>query len=78
MITHGQAGDLLIPHSPLYQGFFGRMFRNLPAFVPEGAKEEDKVENLRELGGQMHETQEEAPKTPKPQNPSCDEVAESA
>jgi hypothetical protein len=35
MPKHGQTiDDIILPHSPFYQGPYGRMFRNLPPHVP--------------------------------------------
>jgi hypothetical protein len=49
------------PHSRLNQGFFGRMFRNLPPYNPPGESEDEKRRFLIDLGKSMAETPDNKP-----------------
>ena len=53
---HGsKAYDRSPPRSPLYQGRFGRLFRELDAWVPPGASDQEKMQVLGELSRLMQE-----------------------
>lgn len=44
MQTHGfLSEDIVAPRSRFYQGPFGRMFRNLPAWKPKGKNENERL-----------------------------------
>lgn len=59
--VHGsKTRDFLVPRSPMFQGPFGRLFRELPAWVAPGQNDDDRVENIRALAGTMVESAEEA------------------
>ena len=51
--SHAAAAAIHAPNSRFYHGPFGRMFRNLPAWEPEGATESAKLKSLAELAKQL-------------------------
>ncbi|GGB79194.1 peroxidase family protein [Deinococcus soli (ex Cha et al. 2016)] len=59
--VHGsKTRDFLVPHSPLFQGPFGRLFRGLPAWVAPGQTDGDRVANIQALAQSMVESPAEA------------------
>jgi hypothetical protein len=53
---HGSATrDFLVPRSPFYHGPFGRLFRQLPAWVPPGASDVEKERSIRDIADLMVE-----------------------
>lgn len=53
---HGSAKrDITVPRSPFYHGPFGRMFRQLPAWVPPGADDAEKVAAIKAVAALMVE-----------------------
>lgn len=66
---HGSAKrDFLVPRSPFYHGPFGRLFRQLPAWVPPGASDAAKEQNIRAIAALMVEP-EGPPDVPAGDNP---------
>lgn len=58
---HGSATrDLVVPRSPFFRGPFGRLFRELPPWIPPGANDGDRERALADLAGRMLETPAEA------------------
>lgn len=54
MATHGfLSEDINAPSSRFYQGRFGRMFRNLPAWEPEEENDDEKIKFINELSKNM-------------------------
>lgn len=51
--------DALVPRSPFYHGPFGRLFRQLPAWVPPGADEAAKEAAVRGIAALMTEPEGE-------------------
>ena len=53
---HGSATrDFLVPRSPFYHGPYGRMFRQLPAWVPPGASDVEKEQAIQAIAALMVE-----------------------
>lgn len=48
--------EIIAPHSSLYSGPFGRLFRHLPPYSPPRNTDKEKEEYLRELAARMIET----------------------
>lgn len=67
---HGsKSRDLLAPRSEFYRGPFGRLFRELPAWMPPGHTEREKIQVLRDLAAVMTEP-EGSGSNPNLDNPS--------
>lgn len=75
MLVHGspKLWNVDVPHSPLFQGFFGRMFRKLPPAVPATVNPDVQRQRTEELAAQMLETRDEAedPARDNPQIPAA-------
>ncbi|MEX2378234.1 MAG: heme peroxidase family protein, partial [Dehalococcoidia bacterium] len=68
---HGsRTREFLAPHSKFYQGGFGRMFPDLPPWVPPGASDESKVEVIRQIAEMMFEEGRFDPDLDNPRIPS--------
>ncbi|WP_179271269.1 peroxidase family protein [Rubricoccus marinus] len=53
---HGsKSRDFVAPRSPFYRGPFGRLFRELPAWIPPGATDEEKAAVVAALAATMVE-----------------------
>ncbi|HEX7151492.1 MAG TPA: heme peroxidase family protein [Thermoanaerobaculia bacterium] len=48
-------GELATPHSPLFEGAFGRLFRKLRPLAPPGSNDAAKLQQLKDLAGAMLE-----------------------
>ena len=68
--SHGTTGVRTTIHAPAsrsYQGPFGRMFRNLPAWDPPGADDAAKIASIQQLAVEMVE---QTPGAPAGDNPA--------
>lgn len=52
--------DILVPRSSFYHGPYGRMFRNLPPWFPDGRTDTEKIAAIERLAQNMLETVEES------------------
>lgn len=48
-MSHTEISEITAPRSQFYQGPYGRMFRNLPPWEPEGDTEDEKIASIQEL-----------------------------
>lgn len=55
MASHGSLVPIFAPQSRFYEGPFGRMFRNLPAWEPDGATEAEKIAFIEAIANGMVE-----------------------
>ncbi len=53
MASHGSLVSIFAPHSRFYEGPFGRMFRNLPAWEPDGATEAERIAFIEAIANRM-------------------------